>query len=118
MIRTDSPLGIRRNRGAIVELGEKIIREIGGKWTGRTRCEGRQTLLRVVPKEDRSLWLEKRKKSVVTDLRLLEKAIKQAVTKAGKEALTHGALKSTVKSAVKTAMKEAVNEMVQEQQEE
>ena len=53
-----------------------------GRYVGLelARCEGRQTLLRVVPKEDRSLWLEKRKKSVVTDLRLLEKAIKQAGT--------------------------------------
>ncbi|MCI0664798.1 MAG: AAA-like domain-containing protein [Acidobacteria bacterium] len=42
--------------------------------------EGRQTLLRVVPKEERHLWLEKRKKSIMTDLRLLERAIKQAGT--------------------------------------
>jgi hypothetical protein len=53
-----------------------------GRYVGLelARCEGRQTLLRVVPKEDRPLWLEKRKKSVMTDLRLLETAIKQAGT--------------------------------------
>ena len=42
----------------------------------------------------------------------LKKAIKMAVTKAGKDALAHGDLKSTVKDAVKKAMKEAVHEIV------
>lgn len=46
----------------------------------------------------------------------LKKAIKQAVTRAGKESLTHGDLKSTVKDAVKRAVTEAVKEMVQEEQ--
>ena len=44
----------------------------------------------------------------------LKKAIRQAVNRAGKDALAHGELKSTVKAAVKTAVKEAVKEMVQE----
>lgn len=46
----------------------------------------------------------------------LKKAIKQAVTKAGQEALAYGDMKSTLKDAVKRAVKEAVNEMVQEEQ--
>jgi cardiolipin synthase A/B len=46
----------------------------------------------------------------------LKKAIRQAVTRAGKDAVAHGELKSTVKEAVKTAMKEVVQEMVQEAQ--
>ena len=44
----------------------------------------------------------------------LKKAIKLAVTRAGKEAVAHGELKATVKHAVKIAVKEAVKEMVQE----
>ena len=44
-----------------------------------------------------------------------QKAIKQAVSRAGKEALAHGDLKSTVKGAVKAAVKEAVKEMVREE---
>jgi hypothetical protein len=46
----------------------------------------------------------------------VKKAVKQAVTRAGKEALAHGELKSTVKDAVKRAVTEAVREMVQEEQ--
>jgi cardiolipin synthase len=46
----------------------------------------------------------------------LKKAIKQAVARAGKDAVVHGEMKSTVKDAVKRAMKEAVNEMVQAEQ--
>jgi len=46
----------------------------------------------------------------------LKRAIKQAVNRAGKDALAHGDLKSTVKGAVKAAVKEAVNEMAQEEQ--
>lgn len=46
----------------------------------------------------------------------LKKAIKQAVTRAGKEALAHGELKSTVKDAVKRAATEAVKEIVREEQ--
>ena len=45
----------------------------------------------------------------------LKKAIKQAVTKAGKEAVANGELKSTVTDAVKKATKEAVREMVQKE---
>lgn len=53
-----------------------------GRYVGLelARCEGRQTLLRVVSKEDRPAWLTKRKKSITTDLRLLETAMKQAGT--------------------------------------
>jgi len=46
----------------------------------------------------------------------LKKAINQAVTRAGKEALDQGELKSTVKDAVKRAVKEAVKELVLEGQ--
>jgi phosphatidylserine/phosphatidylglycerophosphate/cardiolipin synthase-like enzyme len=46
----------------------------------------------------------------------LKKAIKQAVTRAGQEALAHGDMKSTVKDAVRRAVKEAVDEIVQEGQ--
>ena len=41
----------------------------------------------------------------------VKKAIKQAVTRAGKEAIAHGELKSTVKEAVKKAVAEAVQEV-------
>jgi cardiolipin synthase A/B len=47
----------------------------------------------------------------------LKKAIKQAVTRAGKDVLAHGELKSTVKDAVRRAVTEAVKEMVLEQSE-
>ena len=46
----------------------------------------------------------------------LKKAIKQAVSRAGKEVVANGDLKSTVKGAVKAAVKEAVKEIVQERQ--
>ena len=46
----------------------------------------------------------------------VKKAIKQAVTRAGKDALAHGELKSTVKHAVKKAVSEAVKEMAHVEQ--
>jgi cardiolipin synthase A/B len=44
----------------------------------------------------------------------VKEAIKQAVSNAGKEALSIGGMKSTLKDAVKEAMKEAVKEIAQE----
>lgn len=41
------------------------------------RREGRQTIFRIIPKEDRGQWLEKRKSSVIHDLHLLERIIQQ-----------------------------------------
>lgn len=51
-----------------------------GRYVGLelARREGRQTLFRVIPKELRTSWLEKRKASLLTDLHLLELAIKLA----------------------------------------
>lgn len=51
-----------------------------GRYVGLelARREGRQTLLKVVRDEDRFQWLEKRKESIASDLRLLETAIKSA----------------------------------------
>jgi hypothetical protein len=46
----------------------------------------------------------------------LKKAIEQAVTRAGQDALACSEMKATVKDAVKTAMKEAVQEMVRDAQ--
>jgi hypothetical protein len=53
-----------------------------GRYVGLelARREGRQTLFKVIPNEERAIWLEKRKKSLFTDLHMLERAIKQADT--------------------------------------
>ncbi len=51
-----------------------------GRYVGMelARKEGRQTLFRVVPPSDRHTWVNKRIKTVTSDFRLLECAIKQA----------------------------------------
>jgi hypothetical protein len=50
-----------------------------GRYVGLelARREGRQTLFRVIPKEARDPWIQKRKDSIFNDLHLLERAIKQ-----------------------------------------
>lgn len=63
----------KRPSVAIPVIGRYVALELAKK-------EGRQTLLRIVPKEERSVWLEKRKDSIATDLRLLEKAVQVAKT--------------------------------------
>jgi len=49
-----------------------------GRYVGLelAREEGRQTIYKIIPKEDRGAWLEKRIKAILTDIRLLERAIK------------------------------------------
>ncbi len=42
------------------------------------RKEGRRSLLRVAPEPERDAWIEKRKKSVLNDIRMLESAINRA----------------------------------------
>jgi len=53
-----------------------------GRYVGLelARKEGRKTLFRVTPKKDRSSWLQKRKNSIVADLRLLECAVTKVVS--------------------------------------
>lgn len=59
---------LKRPSIAIPVIGRYVALELAQK-------EGRQTLLRVVPREEREAWLEKRKQAIVSDLRLLERAI-------------------------------------------
>jgi hypothetical protein len=55
----------------------KIAIPVIGRYVGLelARREGRQTLFKVIVKEDRIPWLEKRKQTILNDIRLLEKVI-------------------------------------------
>lgn len=44
------------------------------------REEGRQTLLKIVPSDERARWIDKRKQSIRQDISLLERAIQQTQT--------------------------------------
>ncbi|WP_224961819.1 AAA-like domain-containing protein [Geomonas subterranea] len=53
-----------------------------GRYVGLelARREGRQTVLKIVARDQRVEWLAKRLKAIILDLRLLEKVVKQAGT--------------------------------------
>jgi phosphatidylserine/phosphatidylglycerophosphate/cardiolipin synthase-like enzyme len=113
-------LDLRREIGIIVrdaKVLKTLIATFEEDWTATGSDEARDTVKVEEPPPELTAKATRALAKQMPPLQSsVKKAIKQAVTKVGKEALTHGALKSTVKSAVKTAVKEAVKELAQEEQ--